>query len=118
MAKAIAIAIAVDIEHVAGTPGPERPKTAQGPPRTLPVNPRDNENALEALWMRFGTILGAKWDQNRAKIVPKTLQSGVGQGLSCSLRFSCDLHNFFNENVADFVKFVGKAKIVSWGGTR
>ena len=47
------------------------------------------------------------------KLTPKALQSGVGQGLSCSLRFSCDFLNFLKENVADFPEFVGNAKIVS-----
>ena len=106
--------------------GPERSKTAQGHPGPPQETPRDGQkasrivsgSALEALWTRFGTMSGAKWDQNGPKIVPKALESGVGQGLSCSLRFSYDFLNFFKENVVDCPEFVGKAKIVSWGGIR
>ena len=104
-----------------GTPwralsAPKRPKGTQERPKRPPETAKKRlESPLEALLGHCGRALGRfgepNGDQNVAKIDPKALQSCVGQGLSFSLRFSCDSLIFFKENVADFPKFDGKAKI-------
>ena len=97
-----------------GTPwralsAPKRPKGTQERPKRPPETAKKRlESPLGALWRRFGRAVGRFWepngDQNGAKIVPKALQSGVGQGLSCSLRFSCDFFKDFQRKCCRFSK--------------
>ena len=88
------------VPNGADTPRRALSKSAQGQPGA--PQEIDSGSALQALWTRFGTIWGAKWEQNEAEIDPRALQVVSG-------RVS---HAHFGE----FPKLVGKAKMISWGG--